>query len=55
VVGAQVGTRIGARLRAEQLRILLAIVVIAVCAKLLLDLVVEPEELYSIGYRSSRG
>lgn len=55
VIGAQIGTRIGARLRAEQLRILLAIVVLSVCGKLLLDLIIEPDELYSIGYRSSRG
>ena len=51
VVGAQVGTRIGARLKAEQLRILLALLVLAVCGKLALDLVLEPAELYSIGYR----
>jgi uncharacterized protein len=55
VVGAQVGTRIGARLRAEQLRILLALLVLAVCGKLMLDLVVRPEDLYSIGYRTTRG
>ncbi len=55
VIGAQVGTRLGARLRAEQLRILLSLVVLAVCGKLLFDLVIEPAELYSIGYRSSRG
>ena len=48
VVGAQVGTRIGARLRAEQLRILLAAMVLAVAGKLGLDLLVEPDELYTI-------
>mgnify|MGYP001156538741 FL=1 len=55
VIGAQVGTTIGARLKAEQLRVLLAVVVLAVCGKLLLDLVIEPSELYSIGYRTTRG
>ena len=55
VVGAQVGTTIGSRLKAEQLRVLLAVVVLAVCGKLLLDLVIEPSELYSIGYRTTRG
>ncbi|NIZ12868.1 sulfite exporter TauE/SafE family protein [Phaeobacter sp. HF9A] len=48
VVGAQFGTRIGALLRAEQLRILLALLVILVCAKLALDLLLEPSELYSL-------
>ena len=49
VVGAQVGTRMGARLKAEQLRILLAIMVLGVCGKLALDLLLRPDELYSIG------
>ena len=49
VVGAQIGARIGVHLKAEQLRILLAIMVLAVCGKLLFDLVVMPSELYSIG------
>ncbi len=48
VVGAQIGTRIGAKLRAEQLRILLALLVLAVCLKLGIDLLVQPNELYSI-------
>jgi uncharacterized membrane protein YfcA len=55
VIGAQIGTTVGARLKAEQLRILLAVVVLTVCGKLLFDLVVEPSELYSIGYRTTRG
>jgi len=49
VIGAQIGTRIGVYLKAEQLRILLAIMVIAVCLKLGLDLIIMPSELYSIG------
>ncbi|MFV0410488.1 MAG: sulfite exporter TauE/SafE family protein [Paracoccus sp. (in: a-proteobacteria)] len=48
VIGAQVGTQLGSRLRAEQLRILLALVVLAVCAKLAMDLVLRPENLYSL-------
>ena len=48
VVGAQIGTTLGARLRAEQLRILLALLVLLVCGKLALDLVLRPDELYSI-------
>jgi len=49
VVGAQIGARIGVKLKAEQLRILLALLVLAVCGKLALDLLLMPSELYSIG------
>ncbi|MEM1388852.1 MAG: sulfite exporter TauE/SafE family protein [Pseudomonadota bacterium] len=48
VVGAQIGTQIGLYLKAEQLRILLALMVLGVCGKLALDLILEPSELYSI-------
>jgi uncharacterized membrane protein YfcA len=49
VIGAQIGTMIGARLRAEQLRILLAGMVLLVCGKLALDLLLMPSELFSLG------
>lgn len=49
VIGAQIGTTIGTRMKAEQLRILLALMVMAVCFKLALDLLIMPSELYSIG------
>ncbi len=49
VIGAQVGTRIGTKIPAEQLRILLAVMVLAVCGKLAFDLLVMPSELYSVG------
>ncbi|WP_193369149.1 sulfite exporter TauE/SafE family protein [Pelagibius marinus] len=49
VIGAQIGTRAGTRLRGEQLRILLALMVLGVCGKLLFDLVVTPEDLFAIG------
>ena len=49
VVGAQFGAQIGTKLKAEQLRILLAIMVLAVSGKLALDLLLMPSELYSIG------
>jgi uncharacterized membrane protein YfcA len=49
VVGAQIGTRLGTYLNAEQLRILLAIMVLAVCGKLAFDLLVMPAELYTLG------
>lgn len=49
VIGAQIGTVLGAKLKAEQLRILLAIIVLAVCGKLALDLLIQPAELFSVG------
>lgn len=48
VIGAQLGTRLGLRLNAEQLRILLALMVLAVAGRIALDLVLPPDELYSI-------
>ncbi|WP_134726854.1 sulfite exporter TauE/SafE family protein [Paracoccus luteus] len=48
VIGAQVGTQWGAKLRAEQLRVLLALLVLGVCAKLAFDLVARPDDLYSL-------
>ncbi|WP_296473892.1 sulfite exporter TauE/SafE family protein [Roseinatronobacter sp.] len=48
VVGAQFGTRIGLKLRAEQLRILLAILVLSVSGKIAFDLLWTPSEFYSI-------
>jgi len=49
VIGAQLGSSFGARLRGEQLRILLAAIVMLVCGKLAYDLVVTPADLYSLG------
>ncbi len=49
VIGAQFGTRIGLKLKGEQLRILLALMVLGVVAKLGLDLLLEPADIYSIG------
>jgi uncharacterized membrane protein YfcA len=48
-VGAQVGTRIGMRIKAEQTRILLALLVLGVCLNLAFGLLVEPSEIYSLG------
>jgi uncharacterized membrane protein YfcA len=55
VIGAQFGTQLGARLRGEQLRSLLALVVLAVCAKLAVDLVVTPIDLYSVDIHLRHG
>jgi uncharacterized membrane protein YfcA len=49
VIGAQFGTSAGARLRGEQLRVLLALIVLAVCAKIGYDLIATPQDLYSLG------
>jgi len=52
VVGAQFGARLGGKLRGEQLRGLLAVLVLSVALKLLFDLVVTPDDLYSLGHRA---
>jgi len=48
VLGAQIGTRFGTRLRGEQLRFLLALLVLGVAAKLAFDLTVRPAHLYVV-------
>ena len=48
VIGAQFGSRAGALLRGEQLRGLLALMVLTVCIKIGYDLVVRPEDLLSV-------
>ena len=48
VIGAQFGSKYSVRLKGEQLRILLALMVLGVCAKIGYDLIVTPEDLYSI-------
>ena len=55
VIGAQFGTKIGAKLNGEQIRSLLAFIVLAVCGKLLLDLAIEPSDIYSIATASPKG
>jgi len=49
VIGAQIGARAGQHLKGEQLRALLAIMVLGVSLRLLFGLVVEPDELFNIG------
>ena len=48
VIGAQIGARVGVRLKAEQLRILLSILVLAVAVKIGFDLLLTPAELFSV-------
>ena len=48
VMGAQMGARIGQKLRGEQLRALLALIVLGVGLKMLSDLLFMPAEIYSL-------
>lgn len=48
VIGAQIGARAGQKLKGEQLRALLALLVLAMCAKIAYDLIVEPSEAFSL-------
>ena len=48
VFGAQVGTILGKKLHGEQLKVLLAIIVLAVTVKIVLELVMEPSMLLAM-------
>jgi uncharacterized membrane protein YfcA len=48
VVGGQFGVRAGHKLKGEQLRLLLALLVLGVAFRLLLDLVLKPTDVYSM-------
>jgi len=49
VIGAQLGARFAARARPEYLRLLLAVIVLLVAARMLLGLAWRPDEIYSVG------
>jgi len=49
VIGAQLGTAVGVKLRGEQLRALLGLLVLAVAIRVGWDLVATPAELFSLG------
>ena len=49
VIGAQMGAKASGKLRGEQLRILLAIMVLCVCGKMAYDVTVTPLDIYSLG------
>jgi uncharacterized protein len=55
VIGAEFGTRFGAKLRGEQLRGLLALLVLAVGIALATQLVVPPEDVYSLTHSPGGG
>jgi len=48
VIGAQIGSNASSLLRGEQLRGLLALLVLAVCFKLFMDLTLTPTDIYSL-------
>jgi hypothetical protein len=48
VIGAQFGASAGSQIKGEQLRLLLAGIVLLVCLRLGWDLVVVPSELFSL-------
>ena len=48
VIGAQIGARLGSTFKAEYLRGVLAILVLAVCIKIFLDLTLTPNDLFSL-------
>ena len=52
VVGAQFGVRAGDKLRGEQLRFLMAVLVLAMCVRLLWGLVATPSDFYSVAFGS---
>jgi uncharacterized protein len=47
VIGAQIGARLAVKLKGEQLRSLLALIVLGVSLKLAYDLIITPSELFS--------
>lgn len=55
VMGAQFGAQMGQKLRGEQLRALLALVVLAVGVRFAVDLVIKPDELFSLAIRAGTG
>jgi len=53
VIGAQFGARAGQRIRGEQLRLLLGILVFMVGLRFAYDLILQPDELYSVRHLES--
>jgi hypothetical protein len=51
VVGAQIGVRFAKKVKGAPARILLALIIIAVCIRMLMTLFVQPADLYSLDIR----
>lgn len=52
VIGTQLGTRAGSALKGEQLRALLALLVLAVCIRVAVGLVAAPDTIFSMSARA---
>lgn len=48
VIGAQLGASMGSRLKGEELRTILAVLILAIAARLLFGLVITPSDLYTL-------
>ena len=48
VFGAQIGAHLGHKLKGEQLRLFLGIIILIVCFKMLGELVIKPSDIYTI-------
>ena len=48
VIGAQIGAKLASNLKGEYLRGFLALLVLAVCVKITIDLTLTPKDLYSL-------
>ena len=55
VIGAQLGAAAGHKLKGEQLRALLGLLVLAVCVRLGYDLVVTPDDLFNVIAAADQG
>ena len=55
VIGAQLGAMFGTKLRGEQLRVLLGLIVLVVCMRVAFGLVVRPDDLFSLAAFGERG
>jgi hypothetical protein len=51
-LGAEFGARLGEKLSTEQLRIFLALLVLAMGLRLFIDLALVPREAFSLGSRA---
>ena len=55
ILGVQYGARAGRKLRGEQLRVLLALLVLIVCARLIVQLALPPSELFTLALPLEQG
>jgi hypothetical protein len=54
VIGAQFGTRVGQTLKGEHFRLLLAVLVFGVAVRFAIEIVVRPQEAFSVGQQEVR-